>query len=135
MTDEVRRFGETGDYSGSLLLELLPIPPQAANIPRPVGAGTGPGAPATVGAPAPQTWRVSDMADQAAVFARAVDNGDVWISGIGVGVNCADVLVNSPDWRGSRELAREFFYHGLGTGRYGILRANVVPAWRAGSGR
>lgn len=78
-------------------------------------------------------YDVLSRSDQAAVFAAAVESGDVWISGIGVGVNSADVLVNSPDWRGSPELARQFFYHGLGTGQYGILRANVVPGWLARS--
>ncbi|WP_372672957.1 hypothetical protein [Amycolatopsis kentuckyensis] len=69
------------------------------------------------------------------MFARAVAAGNVWISGIGVGVNSAKVLVNTPEWHGSSELARELFYHGLGTGKYGILRANVVPGWRARAGQ
>jgi hypothetical protein len=131
MTDEGGRFDETGDSCASLLLEPPPVPPQAGTVPRRVGAGSGPGAPTIVGAPEPQPSASSTSANQAAVFARAIDAGDVWISGIGVGANSADVLVNSPDWRGSPELARQFFYHGLGTGQYRILGANVVFAGAA----
>ena len=63
-----------------------------------------------------------------AVFQRAVAAGNVWISGLGLGAGSADLLVNDPDWRGTPEMAREFFYHGLGNGHYGILGANVVYA-------
>ena len=70
-----------------------------------------------------------------ALFAREVDAGNVWVSALGLGAGSADVRVNSPDWFGGPELARELFYGGLETGRYVVERARVVRRSSSGSPR
>jgi hypothetical protein len=70
-----------------------------------------------------------------AVFAREVDAGNVWVSALGVGAGSAEVRVNSPDWLGGPELARELFYGYLETGRYVVDRARVVRRTASGSPR
>ncbi|WP_410644478.1 hypothetical protein [Amycolatopsis sp. lyj-346] len=69
--------------------------------------------------------------DDDAVFAREVEAGNVWVSGLGLGADKTEVNVLSPDWHGSPELARDLFYRGLDTGQYGIDRARVVRSSRS----
>ncbi|RSM35070.1 hypothetical protein DMA12_45660 [Amycolatopsis balhimycina DSM 5908] len=66
------------------------------------------------------------LSDHAAFF-RAVEAGNVWVSGLGVGAGSADVQVISHDWHGGPELARKLFYGYLATGRYAVERARLVP--------
>ena|SRR5438045_2874345 len=70
-----------------------------------------------------------------AVFAREVDAGNVWVSALGLGAGSAEIRVNSPDWLGGPELARELFYGYLETGRYVVERARVVRRSSSGSPR
>ncbi len=65
------------------------------------------------------------------VFARAIEDGNVWVSGLGVGANSADVTVLDPEWRGGPDLARRLFYSHLGHGRCVVHRARLVPRWAA----
>ena len=82
-----------------------------------------------------RTHSVPSRLSHYAVFAREVDAGNVWVSALGIGAGSAEVRVNSPDWIGGPELARELFYGYLETGRYVVDRARVVRRSSSGSPR
>ncbi len=69
----------------------------------------------------------SAQVNQYAVFGRAADAGNVWVSGLGVGAGSADVQVLDPEWRGTAELARRLFYGRLEVG-WTVYRARLVTA-------
>lgn len=73
----------------------------------------------------PPPPRISVTTGQRKAFWAAVDEGRVWVSGLGLGAGEAEITITG-DWPGMQDHARHLFYEALENGLIEIDRARIV---------